>query len=81
MFFLVTRGLINMGPLETNIMARMLLVLMFRRRLTLPQVGTHADSLIAEAVIKGFRDFDLDTAYAAVYKDATVPPDNDWNTS
>ena len=45
------------------------------------QVGTHADSLVAEAVVKGIRDFDLDTAYAEVYKDATVPPENDWTTS
>ncbi|KAI0637472.1 glycoside hydrolase family 92 protein [Trametes polyzona] len=44
-------------------------------------VGTHADSLIAEAVAKGFKDFDLETAWAAVHKDATVPPEDDWNTS
>ncbi|KAH9853218.1 glycoside hydrolase family 92 protein [Lenzites betulinus] len=44
-------------------------------------VGTHVDSLIAEAVAKGFRGFDIDTAYAAVHKDATVPPENDWTTS
>ncbi|KAM5537813.1 hypothetical protein V8D89_008581 [Ganoderma adspersum] len=44
-------------------------------------VGTHADSLVAEAVVKGFKDFDLDTAWEAVHKDATVPPDNDWTTS
>ncbi|KAI0686232.1 glycoside hydrolase family 92 protein [Earliella scabrosa] len=44
-------------------------------------VGTHADSLVAEAVVKGIRDFDLETAWEAVLKDATVPPDNDWNTS
>ncbi|CDO69453.1 Glycoside Hydrolase Family 92 protein [Trametes cinnabarina] len=44
-------------------------------------VGTHADSLIAEAVAKGFRDFDLDTAYNAVHKDATVPPQDDWTIS
>ncbi|KAI0751924.1 glycoside hydrolase family 92 protein [Daedaleopsis nitida] len=44
-------------------------------------VGTHADSLIAEAVVKGIRDFDLQTAWEAVLKDATVPPENDWNTS
>ncbi|EJF59982.1 glycoside hydrolase family 92 protein [Dichomitus squalens] len=44
-------------------------------------VGTHADSLVAEAVVKGFKDFDLDTAYEAVHKDATVPPDDDWTTS
>ena len=41
------------------------------------QVGTHADSLIAEAVLKGITDFDLDTAWDAVHKDATVPPTND----
>ncbi|KAI0820667.1 glycoside hydrolase family 92 protein [Trametes gibbosa] len=43
-------------------------------------VGTHVDSLISEAVVKGFKGFDLETAYAAVHKDATVPPDNDWTT-
>ena len=45
------------------------------------QVGTHADSQIAEAVIKGVQGFDLDLAYEAVHKDATVPPVNDQNTS
>ncbi|KAI9433354.1 glycosyl hydrolase family 92-domain-containing protein [Lactarius indigo] len=40
-------------------------------------VGTHADSLIAEAVLKGVTGFDLDLAYEAVYKDATVPPADD----
>ncbi|KAI0084207.1 glycoside hydrolase family 92 protein [Irpex rosettiformis] len=44
-------------------------------------VGTHADSLIAEAVLKGFTGFDLELAYGAVHKDATVPPENDWTTS
>ncbi|EMD41146.1 glycoside hydrolase family 92 protein, partial [Gelatoporia subvermispora B] len=41
-------------------------------------VATHADSLIAEAVVKGFTGFDVDLAYEAVYKDATVPPVDDW---
>lgn len=45
------------------------------------QVATHADSLVAEAVLKGFTGFDLDTAWNAVYKDATVPPVNDTTTS
>lgn len=40
-------------------------------------IGTHADSLIAEAVNKGFHGFDWNLAYAAVHKDATVPPDRD----
>ncbi len=40
-------------------------------------IGTHADSLIAEAVNKGFKGFDYRLAYAAVYKDAMVPPDGD----
>ena len=44
------------------------------------QVGTHADSLIAEAVLKGITGFDMDTAWEAVYKDATVPPRNDDTT-
>ena len=40
-------------------------------------IGTHADSLVAEAVVKGFKGFDLKLAYAAVLKDATVPPEGD----
>ena len=41
-------------------------------------VGTHADVLVAEAVLKGFGDqFDTELAYRAVYKDATVPPVGD----
>jgi len=44
-------------------------------------VGTHADSLIAEAVLKGFTGFDIETAWEAIYKDSTVPPDNDWDIS
>ena len=40
-------------------------------------IGTHADSLIAEAIDKGFKGFDYSLAYAAVYKDAMTPPDGD----
>ena len=41
-------------------------------------VGTHADSLVAEAFVKGFSvKFDAELAYEAVHKDATVPPDGD----
>ncbi len=40
-------------------------------------IGTHADSLVAEAIGKGFHGFDYDTAWAAVYKDATTPPEGD----
>ncbi|WP_426662034.1 GH92 family glycosyl hydrolase [Rhodanobacter aciditrophus] len=40
-------------------------------------IGTHADSLVAEAIAKGFKGFDRQRAYAAVRKDATVPPDGD----
>ncbi|KAJ7227934.1 glycoside hydrolase family 92 protein [Mycena rebaudengoi] len=43
-------------------------------------VGTHADSLIAEAVVKGIEGFDVDLAWDAVYKDSLVPPQNDANT-
>ncbi|MFJ1707650.1 GH92 family glycosyl hydrolase [Kitasatospora sp. NPDC088346] len=43
-------------------------------------VGTNADSIIAEAVNKGFHGFDLDLAYQAVRKDATTPPDKDATT-
>ncbi|KDQ28672.1 glycoside hydrolase family 92 protein [Pleurotus ostreatus PC15] len=44
-------------------------------------VGTHADSLIAEAVVKGITAFDLDLAWEAVLKDATIPPVDDSTTS
>lgn len=40
-------------------------------------IGTHADSLVAEAIAKGFTGFDRQTAWAAVYKDAMSPPDGD----
>jgi predicted alpha-1,2-mannosidase len=40
-------------------------------------IGTHADSLIAEAMAKGFKGFDYKLAYEAVYKDAMTPPDGD----
>ena len=40
-------------------------------------IGTHADSLVAEAINKGFKGFDYSTAWDAVYKDAMTPPDDD----
>ncbi len=40
-------------------------------------IGTHADSLVSEAVRKGFHGFDRDLAWQAVYKDAMTPPDGD----
>ena len=40
-------------------------------------IGTHADSLVAEAIVKGFKGFDYQLAYAALYKDAMTPPDGD----
>ncbi len=40
-------------------------------------IGTHADSLVAEAIAKGFKGFDWQRAYAAVRKDASVSPDGD----
>jgi predicted alpha-1,2-mannosidase len=40
-------------------------------------IGTHADSLIAEAIAKGFKGFNYQLAYEAVYKDANTPPDGD----
>ncbi|GAA4527702.1 GH92 family glycosyl hydrolase [Amycolatopsis samaneae] len=40
-------------------------------------VGTNADSIIAEAIAKGFTGFDRNLAYEAVRKDATTPPDRD----
>lgn len=40
-------------------------------------IGTHADSMVAEAINKGFHGFDRKTAWDAVYKDAMTPPDDD----
>ena len=40
-------------------------------------IGTHADSMVAEAINKHFKGFDYDLAWKAVYKDAMTPPDDD----
>jgi len=40
-------------------------------------ISTHADSMVAEAINKGFNGFNYSLAYAAVYKDATTPPIDD----
>jgi predicted alpha-1,2-mannosidase len=40
-------------------------------------IGTPADAIIADAFVKGFRDYDVNKAYAAMYKDAMTPPDGD----
>jgi predicted alpha-1,2-mannosidase len=40
-------------------------------------IGTHADPVIADAYVKGFRGYDVNLAYEALLKDALVPPDND----
>jgi putative alpha-1,2-mannosidase len=43
-------------------------------------IGTHSSSLIAESLSKGFRDFDLDLAWKAIWKDAMIPPKDDLTT-
>jgi predicted alpha-1,2-mannosidase len=40
-------------------------------------IGTHADSMVAEAVRKGFHGFDRQLAWKAMYRDAMTPPDGD----
>ncbi len=40
-------------------------------------IGTHADAVIADAYTNGFRDYDINLAYEALHKDATVPPSGD----
>ena len=40
-------------------------------------IGTHADAVIADAFMKGIRDYDVDLAYEAMRKDAMTPPDGD----
>ncbi len=36
-------------------------------------IGTHGDSVIADAYMKGIRGYDVDKAYAAIRKNATTP--------
>lgn len=43
-------------------------------------IATHADSLVAEAALKGITGFNMETAWEAVRKDATHPPVNDTTT-
>jgi putative alpha-1,2-mannosidase len=40
-------------------------------------IGTHVDAVLANAHERGFRGFDIATAWAGVHKNAFVPPDND----
>ena len=40
-------------------------------------IGTHADAVIADALVKGVKGFDLPEAYNACMKDAFTPPDGD----
>jgi predicted alpha-1,2-mannosidase len=40
-------------------------------------IGTHADAVIADAYVKGFRGFDVELAYEAMRKNAFQPPKND----
>lgn len=40
-------------------------------------IGTHADAVIADAVVKGVKGFDLQKAFEACMKDAMVPGAND----
>ncbi len=40
-------------------------------------IGTHADAVIADAYVKGFRDFDVNLAWEAILKDAMVAPTGD----
>src|ERR1017187_3628365 len=36
-------------------------------------IGTHGDSIVADAFVKGIRDYDVNKAFAALSKDATQP--------
>jgi predicted alpha-1,2-mannosidase len=40
-------------------------------------VATNADAVLANALERGFRDFDISKAWTAVKKDAYTPPDHD----
>ncbi len=48
-------------------------------RYTSVMIGTHADAVIADAYVKGIRNFDAELAWEAVRQDAMVPsPDPDY---
>jgi predicted alpha-1,2-mannosidase len=38
-------------------------------------IGTHVESLVADAYLKGIRDFDVESAWQAMIKDGTTPTD------
>ncbi|EHK18035.1 glycoside hydrolase family 92 protein [Trichoderma virens Gv29-8] len=40
-------------------------------------IATHVDAVIANALVRGFENFDVAKAWDAVYVDAYVPPEND----
>lgn len=40
-------------------------------------IGTHADAVIADAYVKGFRGYNVALAYEALHKDAFTAPDGD----
>lgn len=40
-------------------------------------IGTHADAVIADAYVNGYRGYDLETAYRAIRNDAFTPPAKD----
>lgn len=40
-------------------------------------IGTHADAVIADAYVKGVRNYDVELAYEAMFKNAMTPPFND----
>lgn len=42
-------------------------------------IGTHADAVIADAYVNGYRDYDQEEAYQAIRKNAFQPPLNDEN--
>lgn len=42
-------------------------------------IGTHLDAVVADAYVKGIKGFDVETAYAAMYKNATEAGDEDGN--
>ncbi|CAG8106688.1 unnamed protein product [Penicillium olsonii] len=43
-------------------------------------IATNADAVLANALERGFKDFDVKKAWQAVEKDAYTPPDNDTET-
>jgi putative alpha-1,2-mannosidase len=65
------------NPTRLSLQLSTCIIIAFAKAAGLIMIGTPADAIIADAFVKGFRDYDLQQAWAAIYKDAMTPPNGD----